>query len=110
MDFAHGGLMATKQAVDAADYAQLKTLLAPFFTKGTFNSDALDSVINSDLLAIIDTIETAAKAENIASGSTFLEISGRMLGGVEISYPKENEQIKVGTIFELLDKLITLHQ
>lgn len=51
-----------------------------------------------------------AKAENIASGSTFLEISGRVLGGVEISYPKENEQIKVGTIFELLDNLITLHQ
>jgi len=50
------------------------------------------------------------KAETIASGSTFLEISGRMLGNIEISCPKENEQIKIGKYFNKLDNLITLHQ
>ena len=49
------------------------------------------------------------KAETIASGSTFLEISGRMLGNIEISCPKENEQIKIGKYFNKLDNLITLH-
>ena len=50
------------------------------------------------------------KAETIASGSTFLEVSGRMLGNIEISCPKENEQIKIGKYFNKLDNLITLHQ
>ena len=50
------------------------------------------------------------KAETIASGSTFLEISGRMLGNIEISCPKENEQIKISKYFNKLDNLITLHQ
>ena len=50
------------------------------------------------------------KAETIASGSTFLEISGSMLGNIEISCPKENEQKKIGNYFNKLDNLITLHQ
>ena len=50
------------------------------------------------------------KAESIASGSTFLEISGRMLGNIEIHCPRKEEQVIVGTFFENLDNLITLHQ
>jgi len=51
-----------------------------------------------------------AKAEGVASGSTFLEISGKMLGKIEISMPHTNEQNAIAIYFEHLDDLITLHQ
>lgn len=50
------------------------------------------------------------KAEGIASGSTFLEISGKMLGNLEIAMPASREQDKIACYFEQLDDLITLHQ
>ena len=50
------------------------------------------------------------KAEGIASGSTFLEISGKMLGNIDIMMPNRPEQEKIGTFFRALDDLITLHQ
>ena len=50
------------------------------------------------------------KAEEIASGSTFLEISGRMLSNIEIRIPNEQEQKTVGSLFRSIDTLITLHQ
>jgi len=50
------------------------------------------------------------KAEGIASGSTFLEISGKMLGNIEITMPSSQEQNKIASYFENLDDLITLHQ
>ena len=54
--------------------------------------------------------EIKAKAEGVASGSTFLEISGKMLGNIEISIPHKSEQDAIAAYFERLDDLITLHQ
>ncbi len=50
------------------------------------------------------------KAERVASGSTFAEISGKMLGNLEFWFPSKAEQDKIGGYFENLDRLITLHQ
>ena len=50
------------------------------------------------------------KAEGVASGSTFLEISGKMLGNIEIAVPSKPEQDAIAEYFERLDDLITLHQ
>jgi len=50
------------------------------------------------------------KAEAIASGSTFLEISGKMLGKLEIMVPEKSEQDIIAQLFERIDTLITLHQ
>lgn len=54
--------------------------------------------------------EIKAKAEGVASGSTFLEISGKMLGNIEIAVPEKAEQDAIADYFECLDDLITLHQ
>lgn len=45
-----------------------------------------------------------------ASGSTFLEISGKVLGNMDINIPLTSEQSKIGTYFKNLDHLITLNQ
>lgn len=45
-----------------------------------------------------------------ASGSTFLEVSGKQLGEMNLLIPTECEQSKIGTYFQNLDKLITLQQ
>jgi len=50
------------------------------------------------------------KAESIASGSTFLEISGKMLANLHIKMPRQEEQLKIASFFQDLDNLITLHQ
>ena len=50
------------------------------------------------------------KAEKIASGSTFAEISGKMLASLEFRFPLKAEQEKIGEYFKSLDKLIGLHQ
>ena len=50
------------------------------------------------------------KAEAVASGSTFLEISGKMLANLDIMIPEKQEQATIGRYFEHLDRLITLHQ
>jgi type I restriction enzyme S subunit len=49
-------------------------------------------------------------AEGVASGSTFLEISGKMLGSLAISVPTIAEQDKIAIYFQKLDDFITLHQ
>ena len=49
-------------------------------------------------------------AEGVASGSTFLEISGKMLGNLEIMVPNLKEQESIATFFRGIDDLITLHQ
>ena len=51
-----------------------------------------------------------AKAEKVASGSTFAEISGKMLGKLEFMFPSAQEQKQIGHLFEHLDATITLHQ
>lgn len=50
------------------------------------------------------------KAECVASGSTFLEISGRMLGSLEIMVPSLPEQNQIADLFQQFDNIIILHQ
>ncbi|ABK50380.1 restriction endonuclease subunit S [Shewanella xiamenensis] len=45
-----------------------------------------------------------------ASGSTFLEISGKQLGRMKILVPCETEQTAIGNYFQKLDALIKQHQ
>ncbi|MEC1430557.1 restriction endonuclease subunit S [Bacillus subtilis] len=45
-----------------------------------------------------------------ASGSTFLEISGRQLGKMVLFVPSLEEQTKIGNFFKQLDDTIALHQ
>lgn len=49
-------------------------------------------------------------AEEKASGSTFLEISGRQLETMPVNLPSLVEQQAIGSFFPRLDDLITLHQ
>ena len=51
-----------------------------------------------------------AKAERVAAGSTFAEISGKKLGELEFMFPDTDEQKAIGAYFKNLDYLITLHQ
>ena len=51
-----------------------------------------------------------SKAEKVASGSTFAEISGKMLGKLEFMFPTFEEQARIGDCFEHIDSIITLHQ
>ena len=50
-----------------------------------------------------------AKAERVAAGSTFAEISGKKLGELEFMFPDTDEQKAIGAYFKNLDYLITLH-
>ena len=45
-----------------------------------------------------------------ASGSTFLEISGKQLGNMDYLVPSIREQTQIGTFFRNLDNLITLNR
>lgn len=45
-----------------------------------------------------------------ASGSTFLEISGKQLGRMKILIPCEKEQAAIGNYFQKLDTLLNQHQ
>ena len=49
-------------------------------------------------------------AERNASGSTFLEISGKQLACMSTMVPSLSEQALIGSFFRDLDDLITLHQ
>ena len=55
-----------------------------------------------------DSIKT--KAERVAAGSTFAEISGKKLGDLDFMFPSTDEQKAIGAYFKNLDNLITLHQ
>ena len=50
------------------------------------------------------------KAEIVASGSTFAEISGKMLGKLEFMFPTYAEQIKIGAYFKRIDSIIAFHK
>ena len=49
-------------------------------------------------------------AETVAGGSTFLEISKKMMEKMPLFVPVIEEQKKVGVFYKKLDDLITLHQ
>lgn len=48
--------------------------------------------------------------ETVGAGSTFVEVSGKQMSKMDISLPKIHEQRKIGSYFNQLDNLITLHQ
>ena len=84
-------------------------LRTPAATNQGFQSMVLHDDINTYFVfSMTDMIK--AKAEKVASGSTFAEISGKMLGNLEFMFPSKQEQDKIGEYFEQLDNLITLHQ
>ena len=84
-------------------------LHAPAATNQGFQSMVLHDDINTYFVySMTDMIKE--KAERVASGSTFAEISGKMLGNLEFMFPSKPEQDKIGGYFESLDNLITLHQ
>ncbi len=84
-------------------------LQVPAATNQGFQSMVLHDNINTYFVySMTDMIK--AKAERVASGSTFAEISGKMLGNLEFMFPSKPEQDKIGGYFESLDNLITLHQ
>ena len=50
------------------------------------------------------------KAETVASGSTFLEITGKKLSELVFMVPSLFEQTRIGSFFATLDRLITLYK
>lgn len=84
-------------------------LRTPAATNQGFQSMVLNDDINPYFVYSM-TYMIKAKAERVASGSTFAEISGQMLGNLEFMFPSKPEQDKIGGYFESLDNLITLHQ
>ena len=84
-------------------------LRTPAATNQGFQSMVLNDDINPYFVYSM-TYMIKAKAERVASGSTFAEISGKMLGNLEFMFPSKPEQDKIGGYFESLDNLITLQQ
>ena len=102
---AHKTVLFTSRA-GIGNTAILQALAA---TNQGFQSMVLHDDINTYFVySMTDMIK--AKAERVASGSTFAEISGKMLGNLEFMFPSKPEQDKIGGYFESLDNLITLHQ
>ena len=92
-----------------AGIGKMAILKRPGSTNQGFQSLVLNQEINPYFIySLCDEIKE--KAESVAAGSTFLEISGKALGNIEILMPKELEQNKVSNYFLKLDNLITLHQ
>src|SRR5699024_719732 len=54
--------------------------------------------------------ELKVYGEKKASGSTFMEISGKQLEKMNISLPSKKEQQKIGQFFKHLDEMIALQQ
>ena len=78
-------------------------------TNQGFQSLALRDEVNVYFIySMSDRIK--AYAESKASGSTFLEISGRQLAEMDLMLPNRAEQDAIGSFFAQLDDLITLHQ
>lgn len=78
-------------------------------TNQGFQSMVLNDETNSYFVfSMSDLIKE--KAERVASGSTFSEISGKLLEGLDFMFPTKLEQEKIGAYFRNLDHLITLHQ
>ena len=66
---------------------------------------------NTDVYFVYSMTDRIKKfAEQKASGSTFLEISGKGLAAGEFAFPSKDEQTAIGFMFKQLDHLITLHQ
>ena len=84
-------------------------LRRPGATNQGFQSIVLKDGFNPYFIfSMSDSIK--GKAEAVASGSTFLEISGKALGNLDVMLPNKQEQDQIAGCFEALDTLITLHQ
>ena len=92
-----------------AGIGKMAILRRPAATNQGFQSIVLKDDTNPYFIYSMGS-EIKKKAEGIASGSTFLEISGKMLGNLEIAMPSSQEQERIACYFENLDDLITLHQ
>ncbi len=84
-------------------------LKSPAATNQGFQSIVVNDEIDTYFVYSMTEI-IKQKAEKIASGSTFAEISGKMLGKLSFMFPSNQEQKKIGAFFSSLDNLITLHQ
>ena len=78
-------------------------------TNQGFQSLVIDDDINVYFVySMSDRIRSYAESK--ASGSTFLEISAKLLGDMDVWLPGRSEQDAIGSYFQQLDDLITLHQ
>jgi type I restriction enzyme S subunit len=81
--------------------------------EGTTNQGFQSFILNNDINTyFIYSARPLIKKFSLknASGSTFLEISGKTLEKMVIHLPKTTEQKQIGIFFQNLDNLITLHQ
>ena len=56
------------------------------------------------------TDELKRYGETVGAGSTFVEVSGKQMSNMNLMIPSLSEQQKIGSYFQSLDNLITLHQ
>ena len=84
-------------------------LKKPGATNQGFQSLVLNDDINPYFVYSKST-EIKEKAEQVASGSTFLEISGKMLGELTTNLPQKDEQDLIAKTFQRLDDIILSQQ
>lgn len=80
-------------------------LAEPAATNQGFQSLVLDDATDTYFVYTLSS-EIAAEASRIASGSTFLEISGKSLGKLKFLFPSLAEQQQIGAYFHQLDDLL----
>lgn len=92
-----------------AGIGKMAILYKPGTTNQGFQSIVLNNNTDSYFVYSMGS-NIKEKAEKVASGSTFAEISGKALGNLKFMFPNEEEQVKIGAFFKQLDNLISLHQ
>ena len=92
-----------------AGIGKMAILLNEGSTNQGFQSIVLDSETDTYFVFSMGA-QIKKSAEKIASGSTFLEISGNLLGEIGFLFPDYIEQSKIGTFFKHLDELIALYK
>ncbi|WP_287940225.1 restriction endonuclease subunit S [Faecalibaculum rodentium] len=78
-------------------------------TNQGFQSIVVKNNIDPEFVYSMST-QIKEKAERVAAGSTFSEISGKQLGKIILMIPGIKEQQRIGELFSIIDNLITLHQ
>ncbi len=82
--------------------------------QGTTNQGFQSIVPHQDVLdsyfIFSYTHELKKYGETAGAGSTFVEVSGKQMAKMPILIPNIHEQRIIGSLFELLDQTITLHQ
>ena len=74
---------------------------------------ALMTGIRSEQPAFVNALLSTQQFEReiaLNMGATINQITGYMFSNMEFMIPSDTEQVKIGTYFEKLDNLITLHQ